>query len=130
MVYRILAELVTVAHLAFVLFVVLGGLLTFRWPAIAWLHLPAALWGAFIEFSGRICPLTPLEVWLRQESGAAGYTGGFVEQYLIPILYPADLTAEVQVLLGSVVVVVNGAVYGALVARLLRRRQNDSSRQD
>lgn len=130
MVYRVLAELVTVTHFAFVLFVVLGGLLTFRWPAIAWLHIPAALWGAFIEFSGRICPLTPLEVWLRQESGATGYTGGFVEQYLIPILYPVDLDTETQLLLGAAVVVINGVIYGALVARLLRRRQKALSRQD
>lgn len=130
MVYRLLADLVTVLHLVFIAFVVLGGLLAFRWPRAAWVHIPAALWGTFIEFSGRICPLTPLEVWLRRQGGAEGYAGGFVERYLIPVLYPADLTTDIQILLGGVVVAINGIVYAMLIARRLRRRQRSVSRQD
>lgn len=117
MLYRLLADLVTLLHLGFVVFVVLGGTLAFVWPKVSWLHLPAAAWGVWIEFSGRICPLTPLEIWLRQQGGAAGYEGGFVEHYLIPVLYPASLTSGVQILLGSVVVVINLAVYGLLWRR-------------
>jgi hypothetical protein len=130
MVYQLLADLVTVLHLAFVVFVVLGGLLAFRWPRLVWAHVPAAAWGAFIEFSGRICPLTPLEVWLRRRGGAEGYSGGFVEQYVIPVLYPADLSTDIQILLGVVVTAINAVVYGLLLARYLRRRQNSLSRQD
>lgn len=130
MIYQRLADLVTLLHLAFVAFVVLGGLLAFRWPRVVWAHVPAALWGAFIEFSGRICPLTPLEIWLRRRGGAEGYSGGFVEQYVIPILYPADLTTDIQILLGVVVTTINGIVYGLLLARHLRRRQKPVPRQD
>jgi hypothetical protein len=130
MTYRLLADLVTLVHFLFVAFVVLGGFLAWRWPAVVWAHVPAALWGAFIEFSGRVCPLTPLEVWLRGEGGTAGYSGGFVERYVIPLLYPADLTTDIQVLLGVVVTAINGVAYGVLVARLFRRRQKAVSRQD
>ena len=119
----LLADLVVVLHLAFVVFVVLGALLVLRWPRIVWLHLPAASWGAYVEFSGSICPLTPLENELRAAAGEAGYDGGFVEQYLIPVLYPAGLTSDLQVLLGSLVVLVNGALYGFL---WLRRRDKGS----
>lgn len=124
MIYRLLADLVTLTHLAFVVFVVLGGLLLIRWPRLAWLHIPAAVWGAFVEFTGRVCPLTPLEIRLREAGGELGYSGGFVEQYILPLLYPADLTTDIQLLLGAVVVVVNGAVYGFLGVRIYRRRTN------
>src|ERR687889_2933712 len=89
--YRALADAVLVLHLAFVLFVVLGGLLVLRWPRLAWLHLPAAIWGVLIEFAGFVCPLTPLEVGLRRLGGEAGYEGGFIEHYLTGALYPAGL---------------------------------------
>lgn len=117
MLYRALADLVLVAHLGFVLFVMLGALLALRWPKILWVHLPAAAWGAFVEFSGRICPLTPLELWLRRQGGEAGYAGGFVEHYLLPLLYPPGLTTELQVTLGTAVVVANAALYGWLWRR-------------
>lgn len=120
-----LADLVVVAHLGFVVFVIGGGLLLLRWPRLVWLHLPAALWGAAIEFSGGVCPLTPLENTLRAQAGEAGYPGGFVEHYLLPVLYPAQLTYAVQVWLGSVVIVVNLGVY----AWVWRRRRGQSGRR-
>jgi hypothetical protein len=107
----ILAGVVVGLHLAFVLFVVLGGFLVLRWPRLAWLHLPAAVWGALIEFAGWVCPLTPLENQLRRAAGTAEYAGGFVEHYLLPVLYPAGLTRGTQYVLGAAVVGVNAAVY-------------------
>ena|SRR5205823_6417667 len=92
MLYRLLADVVLVAHLGFVLFVVAGGFLILRWPGMAWVQLPSAFWGLVVEWSGWICPLTPLENRLRAQGGAAGYAGGFVEHYLVPVLYPASLT--------------------------------------
>ncbi|AQV96001.1 DUF2784 domain-containing protein [Cupriavidus necator] len=106
-----LADLVVIAHGLFIVFVVAGGLLVLRWPRVAWLHLPAAVWGVLIEWSGWVCPLTPLENMLRQAAGQAGYSGGFVERHLLPMIYPAGLTPAVQLWLGAVVLVVNVAVY-------------------
>lgn len=117
MLYRILADLVVLVHLAFVGFVVLGGLLALRWPRWIWVHLPAAGWGILIEVFGWICPLTPLENELRRKAGRAAYEGGFVEHYVLPVLYPADLTREVQWALAAVVLVVNAVVYGVWIAR-------------
>lgn len=107
-----LADLVALLHFLFVLFVVLGGLLVLKWKWVRWLHLPAALWGAMIEFTGWICPLTPIEYWLRELGGGQGYQFGFIEHYLMPILYPAGLTPDHQMLLGVFVVVVNVGIYG------------------
>ncbi|HEX3234806.1 MAG TPA: DUF2784 domain-containing protein [Gemmatimonadales bacterium] len=118
--YRVLAEIVVGFHVGFVLFVVLGGLLVLRWPRLAWLHLPAAVWGALIEFAGWICPLTPLENRLRRAGGTAGYAGGFVEHYLLPVLYPVGLTRGVQYVLGAGVVLVNAAVYWWVFRRVRR----------
>lgn len=115
--YRLLADLVVVLHGAFVGFVVLGGLLAFRWRRAPLVHLPAAAWGAWIEISGGLCPLTPLENWLREEGGMRGYAGGFIEHYLLPALYPAGLTRELQFLLAGGVVVANVLIYGALWRR-------------
>ena len=118
----LLAEAVVLLHFAFVAFAVAGGLLVLRWRRVALLHLPALAWAAFVEFSGRTCPLTPLENALRAASGEAGYAGGFVEHYLLPLLYPADLTRELQWTLGGGLVVLNLAVYGAVVWQARRRR--------
>ncbi len=118
--YRILADLVVGLHMLFVVFVVIGGVLVLRWPWLAVAHVPAAVWGALIEFQGWICPLTPLEKSLRQAAGQGGYPGGFIEHYLLPVLYPAGLTHGVQLVLGTVVVVINLAVYGLLLQRLRR----------
>jgi hypothetical protein len=109
--YPLLADLALIVHLAFVVFVLCGGLLVLRWRWIAWLHLPAALWGAFVEFTGWICPLTPLENWLREQGGETSYRSDFIAQYLLPVLYPGDLTRDLQLLLGTGVVVLNAAVY-------------------
>ena len=126
MAYHLLADLVVGVHALFVAFVVVGGLLVLRWPGMAFLHLPAAIWGALIEFQGWICPLTPLENSLRAAAGEAGYQGGFIEHYLLPVLYPAGLTRGVQLVLGSLVIAVNLVVYGVLLARR-RRRQHPVS---
>lgn len=108
---RLLADAVVVCHLAFIAFVVAGGLLVLVRPWWAALHLPAAAWGAYTEFTGTICPLTPVENALRRSAGAAGYDGGFVEHYLIPLIYPAGLTASTQFWLGLAVIGINAAVY-------------------
>ena len=120
MLYRILADLVVGVHALFVAFVVIGGLLALRWPWVAALHLPAAAWGALIEFQGWICPLTPLEKSLRAAANQGGYQGGFIEHYLLPVLYPAGLTRGVQLVLGSLVIAVNVLVYGIWIVRLRR----------
>ena len=117
MLYRFLADLTVVIHLAFVLFVVAGGLLVMSHRWLAWLHLPAACWGAFIEFTGRICPLTPLENLMRQRAGQTGFEGGFIEHYVLPVLYPVNLTRDVQLTLGSGVILINAAIYGWLIWR-------------
>ena len=118
----LLADFVVVLHFIFVLFVVLGGLLVLRWPRVAYLHIPAAVWGAAIEFAGWICPLTPLEKSLRRQAGSAGYSGGFVEHYILPVLYPSALTREVQLLLGFLVIAVNVTIY----CYVLRRKNRHS----
>jgi uncharacterized protein DUF2784 len=113
----LLADLVVVAHFAFVLFVVLGGLLVLRWPGLAYVHLPTAAWGALIEFGGWICPLTPLEHWLRKQAGGGVYSGGFIEHYILPLLYPSALTRNIQILLGVSVLAVNLFIYWLLLRR-------------
>ncbi len=117
----ILADALVIVHLLFVVFVMAGGFLLARWPKLAWLHLPAAAWGATIEFTGGICPLTPLENHLRVLGGGSAYSGDFVERYLLPILYPENLAVPIQQMLGGVVVAVNLAAY-ALACRALRKR--------
>ena len=111
MFYRLLADLVVLTHFAFIVFVVAGGLLVLRWYWVIWAHIPAAVWGAAIEFFSWYCPLTTVENSLRELSGAAGYSGGFIERYVIPIIYPDALTRELQLVLGGVVVLLNLAVY-------------------
>lgn len=116
-----LADTVVIVHLLFVAFVVLGGFLLARWPGLVWLHLPAAVWGAYIEFSGGTCPLTPLENRLRVLGGESAYSGDFVERYLLPVLYPGFLDASLQTLLGGFVVAVNLLAY-ALAWSAWRRK--------
>jgi Protein of Unknown function (DUF2784) len=119
---QVLTDLVVAVHFAFVLFVVLGGLLVLRWPVVSWIHLPAVAWGAIVEFSGSVCPLTPLENALRAQAGEAGYSGDFVSRYLLPTLYPESLTRSVQLILGAIVVGLNCAVYAWVWRRRKRRR--------
>ncbi len=120
---RLAADAVVLAHLLFVLFVVGGGLLALYNPRWALVHVPAAVWAAYAELTATICPLTPLENRLRAAAGDAGYRGGFVEHYLIPLLYPAGLAPEHQRWIGVFVIALNAAVY-LLAARRARRRQS------
>jgi hypothetical protein len=109
--YLILADLVVLIHLLFIGYVVFGGLLALRWRWMPWLHVPAALWGALVEFTGFICPLTPLENTLRQAAGSSAYAGDFVARYIVPIIYPAALTRELQIGLGLLVCLINALAY-------------------
>ncbi len=108
------ADMIVVLHAAFVLFVFLGGIAVLRWHRLAWLHLPAVTWGAIIELSGEICPLTYLEVYLRRKSGESGYSGTFIQHYIEPILYPLGLTRHAQIVLGISAILLNLAVYAHL----------------
>jgi hypothetical protein len=117
MAFRILSDATVVLHLAFVAFVLFGGLLVLRWRWVAGLHLPAVAWGAWIEFAGTVCPLTPLENWFREQGGRDAYSSGFVEHYLLPVLYPDALSRELQWGLGSIVLLVNAAVYAVVFRR-------------
>lgn len=123
MLYRLLADAVVILHLLFVLYVVAGGLLALRWPRSLWLHVPAVTWGVLLEFNGWPCPLTPLEQGLRRAGGEAGYAGGFVDHYLLPVLYPAGLDRDMALWLGVLVLVINALVYGLLLRVYLKRRK-------
>jgi hypothetical protein len=120
--YSFLADAVLVLHLLFILFVALGGLLVLRWHWLAWLHVPAVLWGAFIEFSGGICPLTPLENLLRELGGRTTYEGGFIEHYVTAWIYPDGLTRAVQITIGVAVLIINVGVYGWMLSRAHARK--------
>jgi hypothetical protein len=119
-------DLLVLIHFGFILFVFLGGLLVWRWPRVMWLHLPAMAWGAAIEFVGFICPLTPLENRLRMAAGADVYAGGFVERYIMPVVYPEGLDRSTQLVLGALVIAMNLVIYGIFVVRHKRRRASDS----
>ena len=122
--YRLLADLVVVAHLLFVLFVIGGGLLALRWRRVAWLHLPAAAWGGIVELQGWICPLTYLENHLRRLGGENGYDWPFITRTLEPVLYPVGLTRPTQVVMGSAVLAFNALLYAHLWRRTRRQRQS------
>lgn len=122
---RVAADLLVLLHLGFIVFVGLGALLCVRWPRLAWLQVPAAAWGAAIEFRHGICPLTPLEQQLRRAAGEAGYAGSFIEHYLLPIIYPAGLEADLQYALGALVILLNLAVYGWVIWRRFRHRSGE-----
>jgi hypothetical protein len=119
-VYGNLATLVVLAHFAFLLFVIFGGLLALRWSWVPWVHVPCFLWGCGIELIGGICPLTPLENGLRRAAGESEYVGTFIEHYILPVMYPAGLTRTVQLVLAVGLVLLNASVY----AWLLRRRRD------
>ena len=121
---RVLADLVVLAHVVFIVFVLLGGLLAFRWRWVPVVHLPAVVWGATVELFGWVCPLTPLENLLRRASGGEGYSVTFIERYLVPLVYPAELTRELQFVLGGVVIAVNAAVYVVVLRRIKNTRRS------
>ena len=128
MIVRFAADLVMVAHFAFIVFVALGGFLVLKWWRLAIFHIPCVFWGVMIEFRGWICPLTPLENYLRKSAGGTGYHGGFIDHYIMPIVYPEGLTRQMQVYLGIVVLALNLSVYGVLLITRAARRRRGLSR--
>ena len=112
--HLLLADLIVILHLGFIVFAALGALLAFKWPRVIWLHLPAVIWAAITEFMGLICPLTPLENWLRQQAGADPYQTSFISHYLLPLIYPPGLTPSIQWLLGGILVMLNVLIYAWL----------------
>lgn len=117
---RFAADATIVVHAAFVVFVLFGGFLAVRWRRLVWIHLPSVIWGVVVEWAGWICPLTPLENYLREHGGEPVYRGDFIEHYLVPLLYPSNLTPQTQFLLGAAVIAINAAAY-ALVGRRRQR---------
>ena len=111
MIYSLLADMVLLMHFLFIIFVIFGGLLTIKWKRAVWFHLPLLMWGVLIEYVGWICPLTPLENYLRTQGGGSGYDSSFIEYYLLPVIYPGNLTREIQLLLGTLLIFINIVVY-------------------
>lgn len=130
MIYRILADAVVVLHLLFILYVVLGALFVLKWPKTAFIHLPIVVWGTLIELIGWICPLTPLENSLRLEAGLQGYETGFIEHYLLPLIYPASYTHALQLGLGAFVIAVNLSLYTLVILRYRKRRQAKKQQEE
>jgi hypothetical protein len=121
-VYKLFTDLIVLAHFLFIAFVICGGLLVIRWPKIAFIHLPAAAWGAIVEFSGSICPLTPLENHFRNLAGDVQYSGDFILRYLVPVIYPGNLTASIQTSLGILIIFINVISY-TIVLRIRRSKR-------
>lgn len=111
MTFNLAATTIALIHLAFILFVLLGGLLVLRWPKLAWVHVPAAVWGVLIEFFGWWCPLTRWENYFLVQAGRAGYGGGFVAHYIMPVIYPPGLTRGMEIAIGVLVLIVNVSIY-------------------
>jgi hypothetical protein len=134
--YAFAADALVVVHFVFIAFVLFGGLLVFRWPRVAFAHVPAALWAVLLELYGWYCPLTPWEQQLRIAAGDAGYSGDFIAHYLLPLIYPAGLTPNIQLVLAAIVLAVNAIIYGWLGRKRWTARQrgvkqgNDSTRQE
>lgn len=126
MFYSITADLLVILHLLFVCFVILGGLLVWKWKRVLYLHIPAAIWGVLIEFQGWICPLTSWEQRLREKGYESGYSGGFVEHYILPVLYPSFLTSDIQIVLGTFVISINLLIYGWIIKKLIRKSKEIS----
>jgi len=120
--YALAADLLVVLHLCFILFVAVGGLLILRWPHLAWAHVPATVWGTLVELEGWICPLTPLENGLRRSAGKAGYSGGFIEHYVLPLVYPPGLSRNLQIGLGVALLTINSLAYAILILRYRRKK--------
>jgi hypothetical protein len=120
MLWRILANLVVASHGLFILFVVFGAFLAWRWRWVAAVHVPCVVWGILIEYQHWVCPLTPLENYLRSRAGEGGYHGGFIEHYIMPVIYPGGLTHQVQVVLGTTVLAINVAVYAFVIRERMK----------
>ncbi len=123
MLYSILSRLIVLLHFAFILFVLFGALLVLKWPKIAWLHVPLALWGIIVEYFNFICPLTPWENHFRKLAGSTVYESGFIAHYIIPLMYPEALSRNLQFILGSVVLLINCLIYGIRIRRLIIKRK-------
>ena len=119
--HQLLADGVLFLHFLFIAFVLGGGLLVMRWPRLAWLHLPAVVWGVVVEMMAWICPLTPLENHLRMLAGTGAYSGDFIQRYCLPIIYPAGLTPQIQWVIAGIVLIVNGVIYARLMRKYWRR---------
>jgi hypothetical protein len=128
MVYHWLSDAVVLFHAAFVVFVIVGGFLALRWRRLVWLHAPAAVWGVMIEYGGWICPLTPLENMLRRRAGVAGYSGGFIEHYVLQRLYPSGLTPHIRWTLGTLALALNIAAYSLIIRQRTRPAERTGPR--
>ena len=117
MIYRLTADFVVLIHLAFILFAALGGLLVLKYPRCALFHLPALIWAVLISLAGWVCPLTPLENWLRERGGLFGYNTSFIEHYILPVIYPGELTRRMQIFMGLLVLFINLGIYGCRVVK-------------
>ena len=115
--YRLAADTMMIAHLLYIVFVIVGGFIAFRARWILWLHVPAVAWAIYVQYIGRVCPLTTWEKGLRALAGEAGYAGGFIEHYLVPIIYPPDMPVAMHIVLGTAVILINAVVYATLIAR-------------
>ena len=124
MISKLIADALIIVHLFFILFVLLGGLLVLKWQKIALLHLPCVLWGALLEFYGWICPLTPLENYFRESGGASRYTEGFIDHYIIPLIYPSGLDRNTQVVFGIIVITVNIIAYALVLRKQSNKRKS------
>ena len=120
MIYKLSADCVLLLHFGFIIFVVFGGLLAIKNAKWAWLHVPAAAWAGLVEFAGWFCPLTPLENWLRFKTGSGVYQDSFIAHYLLPLIYPAELTRGVQIILGAGVVLISLLVYSFVFYKRIR----------
>jgi len=122
--YSIAADALVILHLAFIVFVMLGGLLLLKWRRLSYLHLPAVVWGTLVELRGWLCPLTPLEQHFRTLAGETGYSGGFIQHYLLPLIYPAGLTREVQTILAICVISINLVIYTVIYVKYRRDKHH------
>ncbi|MBN2521871.1 MAG: DUF2784 domain-containing protein [Bacteroidales bacterium] len=129
MVYNFLSNLVVFLHLLFILFVCLGAFLVIKWPRIVWIHIPFALWGIVVEYFNMLCPLTPLENYFRKMSGGNTYETDFIERYIVPLIYPETLTRNLQFVLGSIVIVLNFAIYGFILYKRIKKRSKSVSKK-
>ena len=118
--FHFLADIVVLIHLIYILFVVFGGFLVLEWKRLVWIHIPAVVWAVLIEFANWYCPLTPLENWLREIGGRSGYQSGFIEHYILPLIYPTILTRALQIILGIFVGAVNLGIYGWIMYRTIK----------
>ncbi len=121
--YRLASDAMMIAHLLYIIFVVVGGLAAFRARWVLWLHVPAVSWAIYVQYWGRLCPLTTWEQELRNRAGEAGYEEGFVDHYLMPLIYPGDIPAAMHLVLGTAVILINALIYGRLIAVARRSRR-------